>query len=150
MLVSLMSLALILSVSPVNIQYANAQAQLGGGNGADLGGGGGANLGGGGGDNAGQSGSSTDTATIENPIQVDSIAGFIERVLGIILKLGIPIVALAIIYAGFKFVMAQGNAGKLEEAKSTFLYTLVGAALLLGAWVVGSIVKATIEAIAKP
>lgn len=141
---SLIALSLILSVSLAytTVVYAeNPGAQLG-----DPG----AQLGNPGAQLGNPAAQPTDTATIVNPIAVDSIQGFIERLLGIILKLGIPLVALAIIYAGFKFVMAQGNASKLEEAKSTFLYTLIGAALLLGAWVIGSIVKATIEAIAKP
>ena len=59
--------------------------------------------------------------------------------------IGVPIIALAIIYAGFLFVTAQGNSEKLTKAKKTLLYTLIGAALLLGAVVIAEAIKGTVN-----
>jgi len=55
--------------------------------------------------------------TINNPLgngHLSTIPAFIEGVLKIVLDVGVPIVTLAIIYAGFLFVQAQGNPEKLN------------------------------------
>lgn len=90
---------------------------------------------------------SEDYTRLKNPLEgtVDSIPGFVETLLRIVLLVGVPLVALAIIYSGFLFVAAQGNPKKLEEARSTFLYTLVGAAIVLGAVVIAQAIGGTIE-----
>lgn len=82
---------------------------------------------------------------IENPITPDTLENFIKAILDIVLTIGIPIVALAIIYSGFLFVTAQGNEEKLTTAKKTFLFVIVGAAILLGAWVLAQAIGGTIE-----
>lgn len=83
---------------------------------------------------------------IKNPLgnSVTTIPQFIERGLNLALMVGVPIVALAIIYSGFLFVMARGNTEKLGEAKDTLMYTLIGAALLLGSWVIAQAIQGTI------
>jgi len=85
--------------------------------------------------------------TIENPLgpKLTSLPAFIEAILNIVLIIGVPIVTLAIIYAGFLFVQAQGNTEKITKAKMTLLYTIIGAALLLGAFVVANAIKGTVD-----
>lgn len=84
--------------------------------------------------------------TIDNPLktEIDTLPEFVEEVLRIVLKVGIPIVTLFIIYAGLLFVMAAGNPEKLKKAKETLLWTLVGAAVLLGAWVIAEAIQGTL------
>ncbi len=84
---------------------------------------------------------------INNPLnsEIDTIPAFIEELLRIVLKIGIPIVVIFIIYAGFLFVTATGNAEKLKTAKATLLYTLIGSAILLGAWVIAEAIQGTIS-----
>ncbi len=85
---------------------------------------------------------------IKNPIAgVEDIPSFIETILNFVLTVGIPIVALAIIYSGFLFVTAAGNSEKLTKAKKALLYTLVGAALLLGSYVIANAIKGTVDEI---
>lgn len=98
-------------------------------------------------DNTGGGGNSTPSPTLLNPISVGSIQEFIAKILDIVLTIGVPIVALAIIYSGFLFVMARGNTEKLEDAKQTLVYVLIGAALLLGAWVIANAIVGTINQI---
>ena len=83
---------------------------------------------------------------IENPLgdSISDIPTFIEAILRFILLLGVPIVALAIIYTGFLFVTALGNSEKLKKAKSALMYTLIGAALLLGAFVIAEAIQGTV------
>ena len=84
---------------------------------------------------------------IQNPIgeKIDTIPKFIEEVINIVLVVGVPIVVLAIIYTGFLFVSAQGNPEKLIKAKKALLYTLIGAALLLGAFVIANAIQSTVD-----
>ncbi len=88
---------------------------------------------------------------IENPLgnTIVDIPTFILAILNFVLYVGIPIVALAIIYSGFLFVTASGNSEKLKSAKKTLLYTLIGAALLLGSLVIAQSIKGTVEEIIK-
>jgi hypothetical protein len=83
-----------------------------------------------------------------NPIpSVTSLPALIQKILEGILKIGFPIIALAIIYSGFLFVSAQGNEEKLNKAKSALLYTLIGAAILLGSWAIAKLISETVLAL---
>ena len=86
---------------------------------------------------------------LNNPLgdKIDSIPKFIQILLTGVLKVGIPVVALAVIYCGFLFVEARGNSEKLTKAKDALLYTLIGAAILLGSWAIAEMIRATITSI---
>lgn len=81
---------------------------------------------------------------------VASIPAFIKILLEGVLKIGMPIVALAIIYCGFLFVSARGNSEKLSKAKDALLYTLIGAAILLGSWAIAQLISETVISIGTP
>jgi hypothetical protein len=83
--------------------------------------------------------------TICNPIAgVGSVPEFIQKILTGLLQIGIPVVALAIIYCGFLFVVARGNSEKITKAKDALLWTLIGAAVLLGSWAIAQMISATV------
>lgn len=87
----------------------------------------------------------TPPTTINNPIpKVTSVTSFIKTILVGLIKIGIPIVALAIIYSGFLFVMARGNPESLKTAKSALLYSVIGAAIVLGAWAIAQLISETV------
>jgi len=88
------------------------------------------------------------TTKIVNPLGdggPQNIPDFIKAAIDIVLIVGVPIIVLAIIYSGFLFVKAQGKPEDLKTAKNTLLYTLIGAALLLGAYVIANAIGKTIE-----
>ncbi len=87
--------------------------------------------------------------TLCNPTNVDDLTTFVKKILDIVLTIGIPIVALAIIYSGFLFVQARGNSEALTKAKKTLVYTLVGAAILLGAWILAQAIGDTVGELRK-
>lgn len=92
----------------------------------------------------------TVSGRICNPLAskgINSLQGFIKILLEGVLKIGIPIVALAIIYCGFLFVAARGNSEKLGKAKDALLYTLIGAAILLGSWAIAQLISDTVLAL---
>lgn len=86
---------------------------------------------------------------IKNPLnsEIDTIPKFIEAIIEIVLVVGVPIVVLAIIYVGFLFVKAQGKPEEITKAKKALLYTLIGAALLLGAFVIANAIGKTVDEI---
>ncbi len=104
-----------------------------------------------GGNTTGTSNGVSIDAKINNPLKggIDSIPAFIEAILNIVLTVGVPIVVLAIIYSGFLFVKAQGNAEAISKAKKAFMYTLIGAALLLGSFVIANAIKGTVDEITR-
>ena len=91
----------------------------------------------------------TTTGQITNPLGngISSIDGFIQTILVGALKIGIPVVALAIIYCGFLFVAARGKEEKITEAREALMYTLIGAAILLGSWALALLIKNTVLAL---
>ncbi len=65
---------------------------------------------------------------------INTIPKFIKASLDLVIKVGIPVASVFLIFAGFQFLTAQGNDSKLTAAKSAFLYSCVGFGVLLGAW----------------
>jgi len=61
--------------------------------------------------------------------------------------IGIPIAVLFIVWAGFKFVLAQGNPGELTEARSNFLHVIIGIGIFVGASLIASIIVNTLGAL---
>jgi hypothetical protein len=102
-------------------------------------------------DGDGESGTPLPTITITNPLSdpsTNNLVDFIRVVVNdILLPIGGVVVAIAIIYTGFLFVVSRGNEEKLRTAKRAFLYTTIGTAVLLGAWTITLVIKATIDSI---
>ncbi|MAQ77068.1 hypothetical protein CL684_00880 [Candidatus Campbellbacteria bacterium] len=85
---------------------------------------------------------------LNNPLNnVDDIPTLVETFMDIVLTVAVPLIVIALIYAGFKFVAAQGNSEKLKSAKQTLIYIVVGAAILLGAYAIAQGIFATVTAI---
>ncbi|MEK7471412.1 MAG: hypothetical protein AAB623_02065 [Patescibacteria group bacterium] len=75
------------------------------------------------------------------------VPALIKTILEGVIKIGMPVVALAIIYCGFLFVKAQGKPEEIKKAKDALLYTLIGAAILLGSWAIAKMISATVLAL---
>lgn len=80
-----------------------------------------------------------------NPVGFKSLGALIAAILDIIVQIAVPIAALFLIYSGYLFVYAQGDETKLGTAKSIFLWTMVGIAVILGAKILASVIENTIN-----
>lgn len=81
---------------------------------------------------------------LNNPIgNVGDLYTLINAVLKVVVSIGTIIVVLALVYAGFLFIAARGNPEKINQAKSVFLWTVVGAIVLLGAEALSQVVQNT-------
>ena len=89
--------------------------------------------------------------TLTNPLNssYSTVPTFIEGALKVLVKVALPVVALFVVIAGFYFVSARGNSSKITEAKDNLLYVVLGAALILGAWVLATLISGTVDQIVK-
>lgn len=83
--------------------------------------------------------------SLKNPLSVDSLEDLLVAILNIFITLMIPIIVFFIILAGFKYVTAQGNPGKIEEATTTFTFAIIGGVLILAAVAIAEIIKNTVQ-----
>ena len=86
---------------------------------------------------------------LQNPLNSDfsSIPSFIAGALKVMVEVALPIISLYIVYSGFLFVVAQGNEEAISKAKRNFLYVIIGATLILGAWVIATLIGGTVTQI---
>jgi hypothetical protein len=73
-----------------------------------------------------------------------TIPQFVSDVLAFVVRIGTVVVILMLVYIGFLFVTARGEPGKISEAREAFMWTIVGALILLGAQVIASGIQATV------
>ena len=84
------------------------------------------------------------TFKIKNPLTgINSLEKLLDVFVQAIVKLGSVVVVFMIIYSGFLFVKAQGNDSELTAAKNTFMWTVIGAVVLLGARAIAAMVQGT-------
>ena len=87
-------------------------------------------------------------AQITNPLKnINDIKEFVAKILEYVVKIGGVIAVFAFIYVGYLFVSAKGDPKGLETAKSAFLNTVIGVALLLGAQLVATMIVDTITSL---
>ena len=86
-------------------------------------------------------------SSIENPIGATSVSSLVEAIAKVVAEVGIMVAAVFIIYSGFLYVSARGSEDQLKKAHTTFTWTIIGTAVILGAWVIATALKATIESL---
>jgi hypothetical protein len=86
----------------------------------------------------------TGTDCLKNPTGNANIQSFLAAAFTGLVKISLPIITIFIVYSGFLFVTAQGNHAKLEIAKRNFFFVLLGALLILSAWVLANIIGGTV------
>lgn len=87
--------------------------------------------------------------TITNPLRlggspITSLEGFIRAVLSLLIVVLTPLVALAIIFAGFQYVTAGGNPTKIQSASRALMYAIIGAILVIGAITLADVIDGAI------
>lgn len=84
--------------------------------------------------------------SFENPLGFTSIEGLALAILNIIIVIAVPIIVLAIIYAGFLYVTARGNAEQVKRATQAFTYAVIGGIVIIGAVVIAEIIANLVKA----
>ena len=87
------------------------------------------------------------TTTLCNPLKAKNITEFLMNVVEVLLVFAIPVVVFFIIYAGYKFVIAQGNQAQITEARNALTWAVVGGVIILGANLIITVIENTVKAI---
>lgn len=98
-----------------------------------------------GGSNAVTTGGGDSVVGLQNPLGSQSLIGFFESILDVIMIFAVPIIVFFIIYAGFLYVTAQGNESKVSTAHMALLYAVIGGVIILGARVILAVISGTIS-----
>ncbi|MCA9357823.1 hypothetical protein KC902_01035 [Candidatus Kaiserbacteria bacterium] len=77
-----------------------------------------------------------------------TVEGLLVAILNVFIVIATPIIVLFIIYAGFMYVTARGNAQQVEQATRALTYAVIGGVILLGAVAIAGIVKGVVDAFA--
>lgn len=89
------------------------------------------------------------SATIPNPFSGGNDLN--SLIVTILNKVVMPIAAVAsvfyIIWAGFQYVLAKGNPGKIADANKNLLWALIGVGVLLGAAGISEVIKSTVQSL---
>lgn len=78
-------------------------------------------------------------------IGVTSFEGLLVAILNILIVIATPIVVLFIIYSGFMYVTARGNAQQVEQATRSLTYAIIGGVLILGAVAISQVLKNVVD-----
>lgn len=83
-----------------------------------------------------------------NPLRgVNSFPDFLRAILGGIVEIGTIVLIMMLVYVGFLFVAARGNAEKLQGAKSALVWTVIGGLILLGATSIQLVIEGTVNSL---
>ena len=92
----------------------------------------------------GVTGNSGKTVTyLQNPLKANNVTEVLTSMVDLAIFLGVILAVFMFIFIGFKFVMAQGDPGKLKEARNWFLYAAIGTAVLISSKVIVEVIKTT-------
>jgi len=83
---------------------------------------------------------------IVNGSPVTTVEGVILAILRLLIVIVTPLIALAIILGGLKYVTARGNPQQISEAHKMITYAIIGAVLVLGAITLSEVLRSTIAA----
>lgn len=77
---------------------------------------------------------------IPNPIHSNDFYDVLMGLAKFAYRIGIPVLTFFIVLAGIMFVAAQGNEEKIKKAKTMLYWTVMGAAIIMGAVTLATIV----------
>ncbi len=87
---------------------------------------------------------------LTNFIAFNSIEELLVGILNVFIIIATPIIVFFIIYAGFLYVTAQGNAQQVEQATRALTYAIIGGVIVLGAVAVSEIISNVVDEFRTP
>lgn len=94
------------------------------------------------------SGSGSENIRLLNPLRGSgNLESFLSSILDFVVRIGTIVVILMVVYVGYEFVTARGDMTKISKARTSLLWTVIGALILLGAKAIAIGIEATVQAI---
>lgn len=82
---------------------------------------------------------------LENPLKFNTVEELFVGILSALMVIMMPIIVFFIIYAGFLYVTARGNAEQVQNATRALTYAVIGGVIVLGALAIAEIIKGIIN-----
>lgn len=83
---------------------------------------------------------------VKTKIWPGSIEDLLVGILNIFIVIATPIIVLFIVYAGFLYVTARGNAEQIQQATRALTYSIIGGILILGAVALSEVIANVVNA----
>ncbi len=90
-----------------------------------------------------------EAVAFQNPLRFRTIEELLVAILDAVVMIMFSIVILALVYAGFLFIKAQGQPAELEKARSAFFWGVVGGVIVLGAKGLALAIESTVSELRK-
>ncbi|KKR89196.1 MAG: hypothetical protein UU85_C0004G0036 [Candidatus Wolfebacteria bacterium GW2011_GWA2_42_10] len=81
-----------------------------------------------------------------DPLGGQTITSLIQNLIGFLIKIGAPIVALMVLYGGFLILTAGDKPEQITKGKNTILYAAIGYTIILCSWGVIYIIQQVLGA----
>lgn len=78
----------------------------------------------------------TEETTFENLITATSTKQIVDKIADFIAYIGFPAAIIALIYAGIRLLFAQGNEQKVQAAKRTLIWTIIGVTIIISTYAI--------------
>lgn len=85
---------------------------------------------------------------VKSVISPTTFEGLLVSILNVFIVIATPIIILFIIYAGFLYVTARGNADQVQQATRALTYSIIGAVIIIGAVAISQVIKNVVDAFA--
>lgn len=97
---------------------------------------------------SGSGSQAAETVTLKSPLNknLDSVGALLNAGLTIFTYIAVLIAVISFIVVGLQFILARGNASKLEEAKTRLWAIIIGVTIVIGAKLIVSVVINTLSA----
>ncbi len=76
-----------------------------------------------------------------------TISELLTAILNTLIVLATPIVVFFIIYAGFLYVTAQGNANQVQQATRALTYAIIGGVFIIGALALAQVLNNVVSSL---
>ncbi len=80
------------------------------------------------------SNSKTSNSSLTNPLGTTNIFEILKRIIGYLIKIGAPILAIMVIYGGYLILTAGDDPEKVKGGKNTILWATVGYIIIISSW----------------
>ena len=82
----------------------------------------------------------------KNPLTFKKIVDLLEAIVNVFIVVATPIVVLFLIYSGFLYVTARGNAEQVKKAHSALMYGIIGGIIIIASKAIILIVENLVAA----
>ncbi|MEK9154543.1 MAG: hypothetical protein AAB596_00495 [Patescibacteria group bacterium] len=87
-----------------------------------------------------------ETGGLRDPLQDQTFLQLVQRIIGYLIKLGAPIVALMVLYGGFLILTAGDKPDQVISGRKTIMWAAIGYAVIICSWGVIYIIQEALGA----